>query len=119
MPHSDRRSGVDLFLDGISQGLTLANNRSVTFDILVVGRDQRGVSGGHQFRGVIKKVGGPTSFVGAVAKTVIAEDDATWDANVSADNANSARKIPVSGSTVDFLSASEWLATVRTVEVRY
>ncbi len=112
-------NAVELFLDGTSHRLTIANNRTVTFDILVVGRDQFGNSGGYQFRGMIKNVGGTTSLVGAVTKAVIAEDDATWDANVNADNANSSLKITVSGSTINWLNSSEWVATVRTVEVGY
>jgi hypothetical protein len=106
----------ELFLDGATQRLTLADNRTVTFDILVVGRSTFGTSAGYQFRGVIKKYSGTTSIVGGVSKTTIAEDDAAWDANVTADNANSALKITVTGSG---LLASYWVASVRTVEFGY
>jgi hypothetical protein len=54
-----------------------------------------------------------TAIVGSVVKTVLAEDDATWDANVTADDTNDSLKITVTGPS----ASVRWVAFVRTVEV--
>lgn len=106
----------ELFLDGSSQRLTFPNNGTVVFDILIVGHNGFGVSAGYQIRGVAENLNGTFSLVGAVSKTILGEDDASWDANVTADTVNKAVKITATGSG---LTASYWVASVRTVEVVY
>lgn len=110
---------TELFLDGDTGNyrLTISPGRTLVFDVLVVSRYAfTGQSAGYRFVGMIKNVGGTTSIVGAVAKTVIAEDDATYYANVTADNVNDSLKVTVTagGEPGDIVY---WVATVRTVEV--
>jgi hypothetical protein len=105
----------ELYLDGSAQRITLADDRVLTFDILVVGvRPFSGSSAGYQLTGVIKNIGGSTGFVGTPVKTVLAEDAVSWDAQVVADDTNDALVIQVQGAAATTI---RWVASVRTVEV--
>jgi len=104
---------TELFLDGSGQRLTIASERAVTFDILVVGLSNNGESAGYRIIGVIENVGGTTTVVGTVSTTVLGEDDTSWDVTV---DANDALRIQVRGGTSDTV---RWVATVRTVEVSW
>lgn len=106
----------DLFLDGLSQRLTIATDRTLTFDILVVARSSGGASAGYHIQGVIENTGGTTDFVGpAPVATVLAEDIPAWGVVVVADNANDALVIRVTGSA----TTVRWVATIRTAEVAW
>lgn len=106
---------TELFLDGATSRLTLATNRVLTFDILVVGvNTTNGNSGGYRLSGVIKNITGTTSFVGTPNQIILGEDTASWDATVIADNTNDALVIQVTGAAG---ATIRWVATVRTVEV--
>jgi len=107
---------TELFLDGTSQRLTIADGRTVAFEILVVGRSSTGESAGYQFRGVIERVGSTTAIIGTVSTVTPAEDDATWSVTVDADDTNDALRIQVQGGSGDTV---RWVAMVRTVEVQY
>ncbi len=108
---------TELFLDGSSQRLTIASGRTVTFDILIVGRENdNGESAGYRVLGVIENVGGTTTIVGSVSPTVLGKDDASWNVTVDADDTNDALRIRVQGGTGDSV---RWVATVRTVEVSW
>ena len=65
-------------------------------------------------RGVIKNVGGATSFVGIPATTILGEDVAAWDAAVVVDDTQDA--LVVQGKGVAGV-VIRWVASVRTVEV--
>jgi len=105
-----------LYLDGSSERLTVGNNRTMTFDILVVGRSLGGDSAGYHVRGVIENSGGTTSFVGTPTVTTLGEDSASWNVAVEADDTNDALVIRVTGEAGKTI---RWVATVRTVEVGY
>ncbi|MGQ0604067.1 MAG: hypothetical protein ACT4QE_20490 [Anaerolineales bacterium] len=101
---------------GISdERLTIANGRTVVFDILVVGRSGNGYSAGWHIRGVIENVNGTTAFVGVPENTILGRDIA-WEVTVAADDANDALIINVLGSPNTNI---RWVATVRTVEVSW
>jgi len=109
----------ELFLDGSgsSARLTIASGRTVTFDILVVGReDSNGESAGYHILGVIENVGGNTAIVGSATVTVLGEDDTSWYVTVDADVTNQALRIQVHGGVGDTV---RWVATVRTAEVSW
>jgi len=106
----------NLYLDGSSRRLTLANGRTMTFDILIVGRSTAGKSAGYRIQGVIENVGGTTTFVGSPTVSILGEDDTAWGAQVVADNTNDALSIQVQGNTGDSVG---WVAVVRTAEVVY
>jgi hypothetical protein len=103
----------DLYLDGSSALLTIAPNRTLTFDILVVGRSNFGESAGYYIWGVAENVGGTTTVWATTM--VINEDDANWDAQAVADDANDALLIQVMGNG----ETIRWVATVRTAEVAW
>jgi hypothetical protein len=108
---------TELFLDGSSQRLTIASGRTVTFDILIVGRENdNGESAGYRVLGVIENVGGTTTIVGSVSTTELGKDDASWNVTVDADDTNDALRIRVQGGTGDSV---RWVATVRTAEVSW
>jgi len=107
----------DLFLDGnsISQRLTIADGRTVTFDILISGRTEAGESAGYRIEGVIENVGGVTALVGTPTITVLGEDDAAWNVQVLASDALDALLPQVQGNG----ETIRWVATVHTAEVSW
>jgi hypothetical protein len=104
----------DLYLDGLSALLTIESGRTLTFDILVVGRSDAGESAGYQIYGVIENFGGTTSLIASTV-TTIGEDDANWNAQVSADDTNDALLVQVMGAGENI----RWVAVVRTAEVSW
>ena len=107
---------TEIFIDGGASQMTIATDTTWTFSSLVAARSTTGTdaSAGYKIEGVIKNDGGTTSLVGTVAKTVFAEEDATWDATVAADNGTNALAFLVTGDTTDSVS---WVATVNKTEV--
>lgn len=107
---------TELFLAESYGRITLAVDRVMTFDILVVGshRFGDGSSTGYQVAGVIRNIGGATSFVGTPVTTVLGENVAGWDVQVEANDAFDALMIKVQGSSGTTI---RWVASVRTVEV--
>ncbi len=108
-------SGIweDLYLDGSSLLLTIAPTRTLTFDILVVGRSDAGESAGYYIWGVAENVGGTTTVWWTTMS--LHEDDAAWDARAAADDTNDALLIQVMGNGEPI----RWVATVRTAEVAW
>lgn len=69
-----------------SSRISVSLNETVMFSVLVVARSTSGLSAGYTIEGVIKDVNGIASIVGIAIKTVFAEENANWDATVTADN---------------------------------
>lgn len=107
---------TELFLDGSSARLTLDSGRTLTFDILVVGRSDTGQSAGYRAQGVIENHNGNTSFIGSPAVVALGEDVAGWNVLVQADNASDALVLKVSGSAG---ASVRWVARVQTAEVSW
>ena len=105
-----------LFLDGSAGYAVIRNDTCWAFDILVVGRvtatDNEG--GAYRFVGCIDNNANTVALVGTVTKTVIAEDTAAWDANVTADNTNKALIVTVTGAAGKNI---RWVARITLVEV--
>jgi hypothetical protein len=116
MSRSTTTSGTweNLYLDGSSTLLTIPSGRTLTFDILVVGRSDGGESAGYQIYGVIENFGGTTSLIASTVNT-IGEDDAAWNARVVADDENDALLVQVMGAGENI----RWVAVVRTAEVAW
>ena len=107
---------TDLYLNGTGAQLTLAVSRTVTFDILVVGRENvDGESAGYRIQGVIENVGGTIDFISTPTVTVLGEDDTTWNVQVLADDTDDALVIQVRGNG----ETIRWVATVQTAEVAW
>lgn len=107
---------AELFLDGVDDRLTILDQYTYAFRALVVARrtDADNECAAYEFVGCIDNNGGTTALVGSVTKTVIAEDSAAWDVNVTADNTNDALIITVTGEAAKTI---RWVATVWTTEV--
>lgn len=89
----------------------LANDSCITFRVQVTAiRDDGSEGAGYEFTGVARRDGAAAPVaVAAFTKTVLAEDDATWDANVNL-STNSLR-VQVSGAvgkTINW-TASSWV----------
>ena len=109
-------TSTELFLDGSSARLTLIDNTTLYFEVRVAARrtDVHGESAAYHFRGCIDRNDGTVALVGSVAKTVVAEDSAAWDVDVTADDTNKALRITVTGEAGKTI---RWVAHVETVEV--
>ena len=106
---------TEMFLDGSAERITLAVNRVMTFDILVVGSHlYSGSAAGYQVTGVIRNNNGATTFVGTPVVTTLGESVASWDVQVTADNTFDALVVKVQGSIG---TTVRWVASVRTVEM--
>jgi hypothetical protein len=112
-------SVTELFLDGnesgsVSNRMNLPSSGLWAFDILVVaGRTDVKQDAGYQIKGIIGNVAGVT-LVKGLNKTVLWEDDASWDVSVEADSTHQALVIKVTGGSGQTI---RWVANVRTVEV--
>ena len=103
-----------LYPNGFGGAITIAPTRTLTFDILVVGRTAAGESAGYQIQGVIENNNGIGDLIGTPTVTVLGEDDAVWNARVTA-NEVGALVVEVQGNG-EYI---RWVATVRTVEVAW
>lgn len=107
----------ELFLDGDggSARCTIASDTTWSFHILVVARrtDADNESAAYDFIGCIDNNAGTTALVGSVIKTVVAEDTAGWDCNVTADNTNDALIITATGENAKTI---QWVAFIQLVE---
>ncbi len=107
----------ELFLDGDggSARCTIASDTTWSFHILVVARrtDADNESAAYDFIGCIDNNAGTTALVESVIKTVVAEDTAGWDCNVTADNTNDALIITATGENAKTI---QWVAFIQLVE---
>jgi len=92
---------TEIFVGGVaSSRMTIATNTTWMFSAMVAARSAT-ESAGYKIEGVIKNDGGTTSLVGVAVKTVFAEEDATWDITVEADDTNDALVFKVTGDSAD------------------
>lgn len=98
--------------------LSLPNDSTFAFRIMLVARrtDANDESAAYEFKGCIDRNANAasTALVGSVTKTVLAEDTAAWDADVTADTTNGALKLTVTGEAAKTIN---WVARVELVEV--
>ena len=104
----------ELFLDGLSERITVAPNRTVVWDVWLVGRSDGGESAGYHMWGVLENVAGTTRSLGDDVSN-LGEDDTLWDAMSLADDVNDALVVVARGNG----ETIRWVATVRTVEVAW
>jgi hypothetical protein len=107
---------AELLLAGDNFRCTIASDTTWAFSILVVARrtDADNESAGYEFKGVIDNNAGTTALVGSVTKTVLAEDTAGWDCNVTADDTNDALVVTATGENAKTIY---WVARITLVEV--
>ena len=111
---------TEIFIDA-SDRVVIPASRTWAFHIQIAARQTAGAagtvgdSGIYEVTGGIKRdAAGNTALVGAITKTVIAEDQAAWDIDVDADDVNESLRVQVTGE-VD--KTIHWVATVHLTEV--
>lgn len=111
---------AELFLDGASLRATIPTNTTWVFSLLTVARDDQAAtaeSAAWKVEGVISNDNGTTSLVTAVTSTTLADDTAgTWAHAVTADNANDALVVTVTGEAARNV---RWVCHMRVVQVTY
>jgi hypothetical protein len=116
-------TATEIFIDGNGVGgssvrLALKDNSTWSFTATVTGHrtDVGDGHAGYKFEGVIYRDAGAvtTAFQGTPIKTVLAESDAAWDANISVDTTNGSLKFTVAGEMSKQIS---WVTLVETVEI--
>ena len=111
---------TEAFLDGTggTARMVLPDDTTWAFRILVSARrtDANNESAVFQFVGGIDRNVGvaTTAIVGAVSKTIVAEDTVAWDCTVNADTTNGSLRIQVTGEAAKTI---RWVARVELVEV--
>lgn len=109
---------TEIFVDGVANNrMTIVGGTTWIFSAYIVATDEDadGDKAGYKIEGVITNIGGVnsnTSLVGNSVKTVLSEDNPSWDATVVADDTNNALTFVVTGS-----STVHWSATVTKTEV--
>lgn len=99
-----------------TERLVLPSDTTWGFTISLVARrtNADNESAFYEFKGCIDNNAGTTALVGSVTKTVVAEDTGAWDADVTADDANNALIVMVTGAAG---SNIDWLAHVMLVQI--
>jgi len=109
---------TELFSNGTSTKITLANDSTCKFVIHIVARrtDADNESAAYVINGCIDRNGSAatTALVGTPTVTIMGEDIASWDVTVVADTTNGGPRILVTGEAGKTI---RWVAFVRTVEV--
>lgn len=108
-----------LFLDGLllsTKRFTVASGAVYQFTVQIAGVvHSGGNAAGYTIHGTIKNNGGTTSLVGTVTAAHTAEDDAAWDATVTADDANDALVVTVTGAAA---TTVHWHATISATKAK-
>lgn len=111
---------AEIFLGGVaSNRCTVKASSVMKFTISVTARDNTtGDCAAYEFTGAIKRdAANNTALVGGnVSKSTIAEDDASWDVAVTADDTNEALIITVTGDTTNTV---QWAAVANCVETNF
>lgn len=109
-----------MFVDGTggSVTVTMPDNSTWSFRITITGHrtDINDGHAGYEFKGVIFRDNGvaSTAILGRMSKTILAESNTPWDANVFADVVNGGFTVTVTGQAAKTI---RWLAFVETVEI--
>lgn len=110
-------SSTEIFLDGISARLVLANNSCIVFNALVLARCTSTVGnyGGFRIEGIIKRDTGAStiSIIGPLNTTVISRTNVGLTASVVADTTNGSLNVIVTGI---FGATYNWVVKLSTVE---
>lgn len=107
-----------LFIDGVNVPLTMPDNSTWSFRIVVTGH-RTDINDGHagvELKGVMYRLSGAvtTMLQGLVAKTVLSKSNSSWDVTVTADTTNGGIAITATGESSKTI---RWLALVETVEI--
>lgn len=96
---------------------TIRASSALAFEIRIVARDNTANEvASYSFNGLIKRDGANNTAMSVCNKTVVHEDDATWDCDVTADDVNEAMIITVTG---DAANTVQWAAVMNGVETHF
>jgi len=96
---------------------TIRASSALSFKIMVTARDNTtGDCAAYLFKGIIKRDASNNTTLVDSNKTVLHEDDATWDCDVNADDTNEALRLTVTG---DADNVVQWAARVDGVETHF
>ena len=108
----------ELFLDGSSSRITIANDTTWAFEAFIVARrtDADNESAAYRITGCIDRNtnAASTALVGSPTVTVISEDTAAWDVDAVADTTNGSLNFRVTGEAAKTI---RWVGWVRLTEV--
>jgi hypothetical protein len=106
-----------IYLDGSSKSLVMPESSAWLFNIHILGhRSDNTESSAWLLRGLIRRAGSNNPvIVGTRQKTIIAEDDVTWDADVRVDTTNDALEIYVTGHATKTI---KWVARIELVQIK-
>jgi hypothetical protein len=108
---------IDLF-GGTVNNIVMPDDTTWYFEVHLVARrvDTNGENAAYKFEGCMVRDTGAasTALVGSVTKTVIAEDTAAWDADITADTTNGGMQIQVTGEAAKTIY---WVARIALTEV--
>lgn len=114
---------TEIFLDGISQRVSIINNSIAFFTVDVVGLQTGGLSGtsgaaiAHKYEGVIKNISNTTTLISTPTQMIIDEDISTnWAVTVDADDTNDTLRIRVQGEANKNIN---WVARIKLIETRF
>lgn len=100
-----------------SSRFTIRPQSALTFKIMVTARDNTtGDCAAYLFDGLIKRDSANNTTLCICNKTVLHEDDATWDCDVAADDTNEALQITVTGDAENIV---RWSARLDGVETSF
>jgi hypothetical protein len=108
---------TELFIGGVANTrVPVAANTTIFYDIKFVARrtDTSGEGGGIQIKGAVDNFSGTVADIGDLYEIIVATDNANIAVDATADDANNALKITVTG---ELAKNFRWTAFVKTVEV--
>jgi hypothetical protein len=106
-----------MFIGNVNnERISVPSGQTYLFDSFIVGRDlSTGNGAAYRIQGCIDNNSGTTALVGgSITKTVIAEDNASWDVTATADNTNDALALKVTGVNS---STIRWCGKTTLVEI--
>lgn len=110
---TDSASPLPLLLDGNSERVVMPENMTWLFNARITGhRDTATESATYQIQGVIRRASTNNPVLVGSSKTVLAEDDASWDANVQVDTVNDALELEVTGANGKNIN---WVARIELI----
>ncbi len=109
---------IEMLCGGVAaKRCTIRASSALGFRINVTARDNvAGHVAMYTFEGLIKRDAANNTVLSVVNKTVIFEDDAAWDCDVTADDTNEALVITVTG---DATNPTQWVARLDGVETHF
>jgi len=108
---------INLFLNGSSQEIVVPENSTWVYTIKIVGRSSSDTeSAGYKIEGVMESSPLGTLLL-SESKTVLAEDNANWDVDVSIDETGASPIFRITTTVESDQNDVSWVAYVEVVQV--